>query len=741
MFGWLKEKLTGTRAGPAAAAGGGDDESIGRDIKEGYRLHLARDYARAEAIYRSVLERRPDHADVLYLLSAMKHRQGNTAVAIELGEQAARAAPRTGAMHAHLAELYRVANRLPEAEAGYRKAVGLEAGNAEWWNDLGVVLQNLARDQEALSCYERALTLNPDLLQAMYNAGTVLRQQGLYRKSLAYFERAAKLRPDSEEIHGSVGNALRALGMYERARGSYERALALKPDYAEAQNGMGVLLMETGSADQALTHFNKALVLKPDFAEACNNRGAALAGVYRVKEAVADYRRALELKPGYAEASNNLAAILGDMAVFDETYALLAHALRHKPGYAEARSNYLFTLNYDPDKSAEEVFSGYRESAQKAEGARRNVKATWDGRRKLRIGYLSPDFRHHSARHFLQPVLERHDRAAFEVNCYAEVRIPDQQTEVYKRYADRWCSTVGMTDDELADRVAADGIDVLVDLAGHTLGNRLGALAKRPAPVQVSYLVGYGYTTGLTGVDWFLADRHFVPEDAQRFYSEKIWYLDRIPLCYRPAAEMPMVGELPARKSGAVTFGCFSRAIRVNYKVVRLWSQILKAVPNSRLLLNTFVFADAWARDEFRSRFAAHGVEPERIELVTTRPISATWDAYRRVDITLDPFPHNAGTTLFESLWMGVPIVSLRGTISLGRFGDAILSSLGLNDWVTDSEERYFAVAVERARALDELAELRRNLRDRMGASTIRDEAGLVRALEDAYRGMARAAV
>jgi protein O-GlcNAc transferase len=739
MLSWLKAKLAGN-ARRSAATSGADEAAINKQIKEGYQLHLAREYARAEAIYRSVLEQRPGHADVLYLLSTMKHRQGNTALAIDLGEQAARAAPGIAAMHAHLAELYHGANRLPAAEASYRKAVGLETGNAEWWNDLGVVLQGLARDQEALACYERALIQNPELVQAMYNAGTVLRQLGLYRKSLDYLEQVAKLRPDSEEIHGNMGNALRALGMHEQALASYERALTLKPDYAEAQNGMGVLLLETGNTEQALTHFNKALALKPDFAEACNNRGAALAGVYRVKEAVADYRRALELKPGYAEASNNLAAILGDMAVFDETYALLAHARRRKPGYAEARSNYLFTLNYDPDKSAEEVFSGYRESAQKTEGARRNVKATWDGRRKLRIGYLSPDFRHHSARHFLQPVLERHDRSAFEVNCYAEVRIPDQQTEIYKRHADRWCSTVGMTDDELADRITADGIDVLVDLAGHTLGNRLGALAQRPAPVQVSYLVGYGYTTGLTGVDWFLADRRFVPEDAQRFYSEKIWYLDRIPLCYRPAAEMPAVGELPARKSGTVTFGCFSRAIRVNYKVVRLWSQILKAVPNSRLLLNTFVFADAWARDEFRSRFAAHGVEPERIELVATRPISATWDAYNRVDITLDPFPHNAGTTLFESLWMGVPIVSLRGTISLGRFGDAILSSLGLDNWVTDSEERYLSVAIEHARSLDELAGLRNGLRDRMGASPIRDEAGLVRALEDAYRGMVRAA-
>ena len=731
MLDWLRAQLGG---------GAGDGvEAANRLIKEGYGLHQAGELARAETLYRAALQRSPDHADALYLLSGLRHRQGDAQEAVALAERAVRAAPRIAAMHAHLAGLCRLAGRLEAAEAGFREALRLEEANAAWWNDLGTVLQERARDGDALACYERALVIEPKLVQAEYNAGIVLKRQGLYQRAAASFERARALKPDAEDIHVHLGQAQRGLGLVEQARASFRRALELNARSAPALNGMGMLAMEAGNTGEALSHFGKALELDPRDADAYNNRGAALAGAWRVREALADDRRALEIRPDHAGACNNLAAILGDLAEFDETYALLLRALAKQPDYAEAQSNYLYTLNYDPVRSREEVFSAYSDWGRKAAAARRDPRGGWDGRRRLRVGYVSPDFRGHSARHFIEPILAKHDKSGFEVYCYAEVRAPDRQTEVFRSQAEHWCATVGMSDDELADRVAADGIDVLVDLAGHTLGNRLGVFARKPAPVQVTY-IGYGYTTGLASIDYFLADRHFVPEDARRFYSEKIWYLDRIPFSYRPAAEMPAVGELPASGTGAVTFGCFSRAIRVNHRVVRLWSEILKAVPGSRLLLNTFVFTDPWVRDQFRSRFAAHGVNGDRIELVATRPISATWDAYNRVDITLDPFPHNAGTTLFESLWMGVPVVSLRGTISLGRFGDTILSAVGLDAWVADSEERYLAIAVERAKDLAALAGVRRGLRERMRASPICDEAGYARALEDAYRGMARAA-
>ncbi len=297
----------------------------------------------------------------------------------------------------------------------------------------------------------------------------------------------------------------------------------------------------------------------------------------------------------------------------------------------------------------------------------------------------------------MEPLIAAHDRSKFEITCYSEVSNPDAVTERFKRHADRWRSTVGMSDAAVADLIRSDGIDILVDLTGHTAGNRLLAFARKPAPVQVAQMVGSGTTTGLSAIDAFLADDALVPLGAERFFSERVLRLPRIPLVYAPPPGMPEVSPLPALKNGYITFGCFSRTARINDAVIGAWAGILNSVPNSRLVLNSKPFREPEGHEAWRARFAAHGIVGDRISLVYTSPQPKTWEAYDNIDIALDPFPHNAGTTTIEALWLGVPVVSLASRPPVGRFGASILGSLRLDDWVAANVQQYMRRAVDAA--------------------------------------------
>ena len=408
-----------------------------------------------------------------------------------------------------------------------------------------------------------------------------------------------------------------------------------------------------------------------------------------------------------------------------------------------AHSNLLFCLNYSPDRSADSIFAEYRlwdaAHARPLAPANPAFDLDRDPDRRLRVGYVSADFRHHAASFFVGPWLTAHDRGQVEIFCYAEVRNPDAVTERFKAQADHWRSTVGMSDEAVAAMIRADRIDVLVDLAGHTSGNRLTVFARRPAPVQVAHMIGSGCTTGLTEMDAFLTDAQLAPPGSEGLFSERLIRLPRVPLVYAPPQGVPEVDPLPALRNGHVTFGCFSRTARINDAVLDAWAAILEAVPTARLMLNSTPFQEEAARAAFTAKFAARGVGADRLDLVYTSPQPATWAAYGDIDIALDPFPHNAGTTTIEALWLGVPVVSLAARPPVGRFGKSLLGAVGLDDWAVDDVAAYVAKAVDAAGDLEALAVLRAGLRPRFEASPLRDAHGLAAATETAYRDLWRA--
>jgi protein O-GlcNAc transferase len=410
--------------------------------------------------------------------------------------------------------------------------------------------------------------------------------------------------------------------------------------------------------------------------------------------------------------------------------------LQFQPDFAPAYGSLLFVLNYDPDKTAEEIFAAYRtyderfglphRSAWHPHTNHRNTT------RRLRVGYVSPDFRTHSVRYFMEPLLAHHDKRAVEVYLYAELGREDAVTQRYQSYADHWIPTLGMTDAALAERIRADGIDVLVDLAGHTAGNRLQAFARKPAPVSVSWL-GYGYTTGLSAIDYLLTDAISSPAGSEGLFAEKPWRVATPSYVFRPAPGMGPVSALAAPERGAVTFGTLTRAVRINHRTIRVWSEILRRVPGARLVVDSAHFRDAQMQASLAARFAAHGIGQERLEIGFHTP---PWDVLRGMDIGLDCFPHNSGTTLFETLYMGVPYITLAGRPSVGRLGGAILEGLGHPEWIARTEEEYIEKAVALASDWPALAALRAGLRGEMEASALMDEAGFARKVEGAYREM-----
>ena len=424
------------------------------------------------------------------------------------------------------------------------------------------------------------------------------------------------------------------------------------------------------------------------------------------------------------------------MGHFAEAEASYRRALQLKPDFADAHSNLLFTLNYHPDKSGAQVFEAYREYerqfGQPYRGHWRPHTNNPDPQRRLKVGYVSPALRQHSSRHFLEPLLAHHDKTVVEVVAYAELNREDAVTARYKGYFEHWVPTKGMSDDALAERIRADGIDILVDVAGHTAGNRLQVFARKPAPVSLHWL-DFGYTTGLEAIDYYLTDWPTVPQGSEALFSEEPWRLDGPGLVYRPAEDMGQASELPALKNGHITFGTLTRAVRINHHTVRVWAQLLHRVPGSRLVVNSGDYRSATMQQALSAQFAAHGIDPQRLDIGHQSP---PWDVLRGIDIGLDCFPHNSGTTLFESLYLGVPFVTLAGRASVGRMGCAILSGLGRPEWVAQTEDEYVAIAANLAADLPRLQALRSGLRGQMQASALMDEVAFVRRVEAAYQSM-----
>lgn len=595
------------------------------------------------------------------------------------------------------------ANRLEEARALYTQVCQVDRQDADAWFMLGAIHGMLGQHAEAAECLRRSIGIQPQNPQAHYNLGVALRDQGKFAEAIVAFQ----------------------------------AALRLKPDYADAYENMGFAFLSLKQLDETIAAFEATLRFYPGKPELHSNLGSVYQAKGLLQKAEASYRQVLRLNPSADVVYENLGSTLSVQGRHEEALACFREGLRRKPGNAYVHSNLLLTLNYLPDKDPFEILEEHRAwgSAHPCAGSSTAEFAnTRDPARRLRIGYLSPDFRSHSVAYYVEPLLRAHDRSVVEVYCYANVLRPDDTTQRLRSLADIWRDISAMSDNQVIDQIRSDGIDVLIDLAGHTGANRLWLFACRPAPVQVTYL-GYPNTTGLSTMDYRITDFLADPEGQEKFYTEKLLRLPSCFLCYQPPVEAPEVVPLSANKTGRVTFGSFNNLAKINFQTIRLWSEILRAVPESRLLLKNHSLADPATRERYLAMFREQGVLSDRIELVGTVSSSAEHLAlYGKVDVALDTFPYNGTTTTCEALWMGVPVITLVGHAHAGRVGLSLLTAVGLRELAAETAEEYVTRAAALAADLGSLSALRASLRERMRASRLCDAAAFAGTVEAAYR-------
>ncbi len=595
------------------------------------------------------------------------------------------------------------------------------------------------RLQYAEPIYRRVLAADPRCADAWHLLGLLSGQSGDPKLAVEYIRRAIDLKPGEPVFHGNLGNALRDQGRLDEAVACYRRALELKPDYAQAHNNLGVALSDLGRTDEAIAAYRRATQLRPDFAEAYNNLGNALLQRLELDEAVASYHRAVELKPDYAEAHHNLGIACKDQGRLDDAVASCRRALELQHGSAAIHSSLVCTLNFCPDCGARTIYEEHRRWHDlHAEPLAPLIRPHANDRspeRRLRVGYVSADLRWHPVGRFLLPLLEAHDREGFEIYCYASQSVADKITARCRARADAWRDVLHYSDEHLAEAVRDDRIDILVDLSMHMAHNRLLAFARKPAPVQVSYLA-YPGTTGLRAIDYRFTDLYLdPPELPAEFYSEQSVWLPETYWCYLPVHHRPPVAAAPAARTGYVTFGCLNNFCKVTAPTLAVWSRLLRAVPESRLLLHAHAGGH---RQDVLDCLARHGVSPQRVTFVALLPPADYFQTYEDIDVVLDPFPYGGGTTTCDALWMGVPVVSLAGQTAVGRGGLSILSNLGLADLVARDADEYVRLAVELSGNLSRLGELRRTLRERMRASPLMDAPRFACNVEAAYRTMWR---
>ena len=492
-----------------------------------------------------------------------------------------------------------------------------------------------------------------------------------------------------------------------------------------------------GHPTQAVDWIRQALAIAPDNPAAHSNLGEAYRSAGRLDEAIASFRRAIHLKPDEPGMHCNLGLALADLGQSDAAVAIFRRALALQPDNAAAHSSLIHTLHLHPHPDDHSIDQEHqRWNQQFSSPLRRLIQPHASDRhpdRRLRIGYVSPDFRFHAAAFFFAPLLEAHDRQSFEIYCYASVLQPDAVTERLRKSADLWRDVRALSDAQLAGCVRADRIDILVDLAMHTAGNRLPAFARRPAPVQVSWLA-YPGSTGLEAIDYRLTDAHLDPPDREDDHlGGTIVRLPDAWCCYAPLEEFPAVSPLPAMQTSSVTFGSLNQFSKIHQGLLHCWAKLLAIVPTSRLLM---VCPQGSPQDRTHALFAAHGIAPERVQLVAPRPWPEYLRLFAQIDIALDSYPCNGMTTTCHALWMGLPVVSLAGTHPISRAGSSLLNTVGLPEWVAHTEEEYVHIAASWAANLPLLAQLRATLRPRIQASPLTDAPRFARHIETAYRSM-----
>jgi protein O-GlcNAc transferase len=734
--------------------------------------HRRGDLAEARRLYAEVLRDEPIHDLALFRLGLLELQEGRPEAAVTLISAAADRVPGNVRYQLGLAQTLQSLQRWPEAVAALRRVLELEPDSFDAQLDLGVTLQRGGDRPAAAAAYRAALARKPDDPRALGNLGAVLREMGELDEAMRLLDAAARLEPDAashainlgmvrcerrdfaaaESILRAVlarepdnadaafnlGNALRGLGRPQQAIEHYRRAAAHRPGHAEALNNLGNAYKETGDFAAAMAAFDAALAARPSYTAAINNAGCLLRTLGRLDEAEDMLRRGLVVDPRHPALHDNLANVLKDAGALDEAIAHYRQALDLDPSNAATHGNLAYALSFqcaEPTPILEECLRWGARFAAPLERSRIPAARDLLPDRRLKVGYVSGDFREHCQSLFTLPLLAHHDRREVEVVCYSSVERPDAWTRRLESCADVWREVRALDDATLAEVVRKDGIDILVDLNMHMANGRPLLFARKPAAVQIAWLA-YPGTTGIAAIDYRLSDPRLDPVTFDRHYSEQTLRLPDTFWCYDPQSETIDVNESPAIKNGHVTLGCFNNPCKLSDRTLDLWGGVMRAIPDAHLRL---MAPPGRHRERLVARLETHGVAAARLSFVEFRPRGEYLKFYHDIDLGLDTLPYNGHTTSLDALWMGVPIVTRIGDTCVGRAGLSQLFHLDLLDLVADNDAAFVTIAAALAADLDRLRALRGSLRATMRRSPLMDAARFAHCMEHAYRGAWRA--
>lgn len=568
----------------------------------------------------------------------------------------------------------------------------------------GWILGKTGQLEGAAESLRRATTINPRHAMAYFNLGNVLTKLGKIKQAISAYSRALKLEPGKPEIINKLARSQAGIGHFKEAIELYKRNLKLQPHNPDVKGNIATGYFLNGELEEASKYYRLALEQQKN-ASYYDGLGATLCQQGKYSEAIDAHREALKLQPDNARFHSNLLLSMNYLPVRKQVNNLQEHKAwqqRHQ-------------LNLERTKKFTNVI---------------------DSDRRLRIAYVSPDFRTHSVAYFLEPLLENHNKEVVEIYCYACTPHHDETTERLKKVADHWRDISGLDDRQVITKIAEDKIDILIDLSGHTARNRLAVFSGKPAPVQVTWL-GYPATTGLETIDYRITDELADPAENAVLYTEQLVRLPGCFLCYKSPAVSPSVQPAPVEKNGFITFGSFNNLAKINEDVVRLWSELMNAVQDSRLLIKNPSLTDSATAQRYFALFEKYGVSSDRVELLGLAPtMEDHLNTYKLVDIALDTFPYNGTTTTCEALHMGVPVITLSGELHANRVGKSLLTALGLKELVAKTTEEYVAIAKDLAENSTRVSDYRNTLRTSMFNSSLCDGHVFAQKMEQAYRDM-----
>lgn len=630
------------------------------------------------------------------------------------------------------------------AEAIYIEVLQFAPRHADALNLYGCLCDDTGRVDEGISLVTRSTEINPLAYPYFYNLANMLAKQGRAEEAIENYQTAVRLKPDYAVAYNNLGLTLRKQGRRAEAKLCFEKATKGKPRYADPFYNLSIEQKLQGDVVNAVAACREAIGIRPAYAEAHFSLAHTYALLQRPLESISAYRESIRLQPESALSFNNMGAELLKLGRVEEAVAAFQEALRIDPINAHSQGNLLLATCYassDPAKTWAQAVEWERKIGAPLRCDAQSYPNQADPDRRLRIGYVSADFREHAAAYWLEPLLAKHQHQDFEVFCYSNSSnsLNDAVTDRLKGFADVWIECASLSDDALAAQIRQDGIDVLVDLSGHTDGNRLLVFARQPAPVQLSWF-GFPASTGLKTMHYRLSDAVLDPPgESERYYSEKLVRLSRFYAAFTPDPCTPAVGKAPLERNGFVTFASLNSLAKITPSMLSLWAEILTGAPDSRLILQAAGLDGDELQQQIHKFFMERGVAKKRISLRGWIGINDFLRIGGEADIALDPYPFNGGVTTCHALWMGLPVVTMSGKSAASRVGRSILSRMNMEGLVAETPAQYRDIALGLAMDHSQIALMRATLRDRMNSSGLLDGAALAHEVEAAYRTMWRA--